>query len=226
MIAARDLPDGARSILSAASELFALEGFESVSVGAIAERAGVSKANVFHHFASKEALLLAVMRGISDAHVQFAESLLDQAGSCAEKLRTLIAFELTYMFEHRQNMQLVLREIDDRSRRAACAHATRVFHRNFRAVVALFEQGRSRGELRRDLDPVAAAIMLGGASRFFFQSYEILRSVAKTRSVKNIQTFATQIANMLLDGIVATPDTPAAAKVGARRARGNTKACQ
>src|SRR3989338_4270790 len=48
-------------ILVAAEELFARQGFDAVSMNAIAEAASVSKANIFHHFESKVALYLAVV---------------------------------------------------------------------------------------------------------------------------------------------------------------------
>src|SRR3989304_9442427 len=49
-------------ILAAAEALFAEHGFDAASMSAIAERAGVSKANIFHHFSSKNALYRAVLR--------------------------------------------------------------------------------------------------------------------------------------------------------------------
>jgi TetR/AcrR family transcriptional regulator len=208
MTATRELPTGARSILCAATELFAQEGFESVSVGAIAERAGVSKANVFHHFSSKEALILAVMREISLPHAQFAEALLAETDTCADKLRRLIAFEIIDMFENRQQMQLVLREIVDHSREEVRALAQQVFYRNFRATVALFEQGQQSGEFCRDFDPAVAAMILGGANHLFFHYSEILRGLAETKRIKTAENFASQIFRILLNGIVA----PAAAE--------------
>src|SRR5213078_1636709 len=48
-------------ILAVAEELFAECGFEAVSMNAVAEKAGVSKANIFHHFTSKRELYLAVL---------------------------------------------------------------------------------------------------------------------------------------------------------------------
>ncbi|MDY7093054.1 MAG: helix-turn-helix domain-containing protein, partial [Acidobacteriota bacterium] len=39
---------GAQRVLDAAAELFANEDYASVSISAIAEQAGVSKANIYH----------------------------------------------------------------------------------------------------------------------------------------------------------------------------------
>ncbi len=200
----RDLPTGARSILSAATELFALEGFEAVSVGAIAERAGVSKANVFHHFASKDELILAVMREVSQSHAVFAEGLLEEAGPCVDKLRRLIAFEIVDMFENRQEMRLILREIVDHARGTVRDLAQKVFYRNFRATVALFEQGQARGEFRADFDAAAATMLLNGANHVFFQTNEAMRRLPEYKRVKSAQLYAEQVFTLLLDGVLVT----------------------
>lgn len=50
-----------QAILAAASELFLAEGYAAVSMDAVARRAGVSKATLYAHLASKEALFGAVV---------------------------------------------------------------------------------------------------------------------------------------------------------------------
>ena len=51
-----------RLILGAARELFLEHGFSDVSMDAVTARAGVSKATVYGHFATKEELFAAVIR--------------------------------------------------------------------------------------------------------------------------------------------------------------------
>ena len=58
---------GARrqQLLQVATDLFVRKGFAAPSMSAIAETAGLQKASLYHHFCSKETLLLeAVTRGI------------------------------------------------------------------------------------------------------------------------------------------------------------------
>ncbi len=50
-----------RSIVDAARAVFAERGFRAGSLRDVGERAGVSAANVLHHFGSKEGLLVAVL---------------------------------------------------------------------------------------------------------------------------------------------------------------------
>ena len=49
-------------MIQAALELFLRQGFHAVGVDAIAERAGVTKKTLYHHFKSKNELILAVLR--------------------------------------------------------------------------------------------------------------------------------------------------------------------
>jgi len=49
-------------LIQAALELFNKDGFHAVGINAISERAGVTKKTLYHHFKSKEELILAVLR--------------------------------------------------------------------------------------------------------------------------------------------------------------------
>ncbi|GHF70595.1 TetR/AcrR family transcriptional repressor of mexJK operon [Amycolatopsis bartoniae] len=55
------------AILDAAEALFVADGYERVSVDAIAARAQVSKRTVYDHFGEKEAIFLRVLERVNDA---------------------------------------------------------------------------------------------------------------------------------------------------------------
>lgn len=59
----RGEPPRTEAILSAALEIFLREGYGAASVDAIVQRAAVSKATLYRHFADKDALLRAVLEG-------------------------------------------------------------------------------------------------------------------------------------------------------------------
>ncbi len=62
--------EGTRAgLLEAAERLIAERGFAAASLGEIAEAAGVSKGAVYHHFASKDELLLALLDARFDARI-------------------------------------------------------------------------------------------------------------------------------------------------------------
>ena len=62
----RRRPDGRDELLKVAIDLFATHGFAGTSIRDIAGAAQCSVANVYHHFANKEALWLAVLAGSID----------------------------------------------------------------------------------------------------------------------------------------------------------------
>jgi AcrR family transcriptional regulator len=59
-----------RAILTTARELFARDGFEATTIGAIAGRAGVSKGALYHHFADKADVLAAVYEDLEQELVE------------------------------------------------------------------------------------------------------------------------------------------------------------
>lgn len=63
---ATDHEDKRVSILKAAARLFADEGYGRASMSSVASACGISKANIYHYYPSKEALLF----GILDAHLR------------------------------------------------------------------------------------------------------------------------------------------------------------
>ena len=214
MSTSRPAPEGARSILEAAAALFAREGYGPVSVSQIAEAAGVCKANVFHHYESKETLFMAVMQDASTEHAVWAEALLDEPGSCADKLRRLVLYEIGIMFEQEQRTRLILREAVDHGTCHGRELAQKVFHRNFSAVVALFEQGKARGEFHPNFDPAVAAVTFRGALSLYFQCGESLRQFKEARHLKSATDFADRVCDILLAGV---------ASEGAPSMRANTK---
>ncbi len=54
--------DGRERILRAATDLFAVHGFDGVSISDVASAAGTVKSAIYHHFANKQALYLEVLQ--------------------------------------------------------------------------------------------------------------------------------------------------------------------
>ena len=209
---------GARAIVNAATELFAEEGYEPVSVARIAARAGVCKANVYHHFESKEALLLAVMQEASGEHAQRAEALLADPVSSADKLRGLFAFELRSMMDNGPRTQLMLRECHDRGHPLARELAQQVFKRNFDAVTALVDQGRVRGEFRADIEPAAVTLSMIAAKHFYLQQRLAMQRKPELRHLFDPDVYVDQVCTIVLKGILA-PLSLQIRKTGLRKTR-------
>ncbi|MEV0380592.1 TetR/AcrR family transcriptional regulator [Nonomuraea sp. NPDC050643] len=60
-------PSSKDRLLDAAAEVLLTEGAESLTLEAVAKRAGVSKGGLFYHFPTKQALVAAMVRRLTDA---------------------------------------------------------------------------------------------------------------------------------------------------------------
>jgi AcrR family transcriptional regulator len=65
LLASADMSDRVRQILVEAAALFAERGYERTSMRDLADRCGISKALLYHHFADKEALYAHIALGFT-----------------------------------------------------------------------------------------------------------------------------------------------------------------
>lgn len=87
-----DTPRG--KLLSAAGRLFRERGYERTTVRAIAAAVGIQSGSLFHHFASKEDILKAVMIDVIRFNTERMTAALAAARDPQARLRELIACEL------------------------------------------------------------------------------------------------------------------------------------
>lgn len=212
-----DIAAGARSILEAATEAFARAGFDSVSIADIASHAKVCKANVFHHFKSKEALYEEVIREACKGHAEFTEALLARDDlSSIDKLHELVRFDFVDAFRNELRTHLVIREICNTGCNTGRNLIEPVFLRNFSAVIGLIRQGQERGEFRAGIDPATTAMMIGGSLMLFFQNRETLDSFPGLGRGAQPEDYADKVCRLLLAGLtVAGPDQPSSPRVSA-----------
>lgn len=86
-----------QAILRAAGEGFALEGYSATGIGGIAERSGLTRGALFHHFEDKRGLALAWIREVLAVDIQEkflskfqqAASFSDWKQSCLDVLRDM-----------------------------------------------------------------------------------------------------------------------------------------
>jgi AcrR family transcriptional regulator len=88
-------------ITNAAIDVFLEKGYENTTMEAIAQRAGISKGGLYHHFQSKDMILMVVNQKISGN----IEKIMINAGKCAyvkEGMLFYIENYLRYWLEHPQ----------------------------------------------------------------------------------------------------------------------------
>lgn len=91
-------------ILDAAAELFTTHGYASTSTRRIADEVGVRQASLYHHFATKDDILDALLAGTVDNALQLGVELLDSAGPAAQRLHTLAVADAHQLCASRWNL--------------------------------------------------------------------------------------------------------------------------
>ncbi|OGI56806.1 MAG: hypothetical protein A3D32_04085 [Candidatus Muproteobacteria bacterium RIFCSPHIGHO2_02_FULL_60_13] len=215
---ARTGSDTIARILAAAEALFAEHGFDAAPMSAIAERAGVSKANIFHHFSSKNALYRAVLRHAIREVTRQLKHMSSHSGAVSADLAQFARGHLSSILEHDQFARLMLREILSDMPQERLKIAQQVFGENFSELVTILRRGQESGELRADVDPAMVAIMLVGADVFFFQANKVFRHFPEVNFADDPALYSHQAVDILLRGIL----TPAAVKTPTRAGNSGT----
>ena len=147
-----------KAILNATLELFADEGFDAMSIEAIAARAGVGKTTIYRRWDSKEDLVLDAARSLR-AEFPFVDTgnlrddllhLLKLVWDMSERNSLLEKLWVRIIGESRANPDLF---------RFFYEHGLGLRLQHFRQAI---EQAQARGEIRKDLDPLLVLDLIMG----------------------------------------------------------------
>lgn len=107
--------DTRRDVLAAAAALFATVGYTATSTYAIAERAGVKQASIYHHFRGKDVLLRTLLVEALRPSLDLAERLLGQPGPPAARLWALCDTDARWLADGPVNVGALLHlpEVED-----------------------------------------------------------------------------------------------------------------
>jgi AcrR family transcriptional regulator len=99
-------------ILAAAQELFLEKNYADVTMDRIAQAAAVTKGALYHHFASKEELYLALLHRDLDEKREVFRSAVDSSGSALDRLRRLTRAFFELPAPKRELIRLIRRDVN------------------------------------------------------------------------------------------------------------------
>jgi len=142
-------------ILGAGERVFARAGFNGATMAAIADEAGLPKANLHYYFGSKEGLYIAVLEDAYRRMRSIESQLHLEDLPPEEALRRLVAFT----FDHHAGNEFFIRLVmtENMERGAYLAQSKSIQELNVPAIQAirhLYERGVAQGVFRPGLDPV------------------------------------------------------------------------
>jgi TetR/AcrR family transcriptional regulator len=193
---------GEKAILDAAVQLFSECGYDGVSMRQIAEAAGVSKANIYHHFASKDVLYLAILNRSAQHLSEIVEDLAEGEGDFQQRLRSFTRAHHDHLFANETALRLVIREAFSGDEEKSRVVVEQVVGGIFNRMVSIFRAGQQAGLLRPDLDPGLCATLLMGANLFFFQAQGVLKQIPEAGFAKDSAAYNRQMADVMLNGML------------------------
>jgi AcrR family transcriptional regulator len=100
-------------ILEIAVGLIAAHGYHGVSMDNIGAAAGVTGPALYHHFANKEAMLVAALMPVSEGLLQGGrERAAEASGEARKALESLVDFHVEFALAHPEVIALHLHELD------------------------------------------------------------------------------------------------------------------
>jgi AcrR family transcriptional regulator len=166
-------------VLERAVDMAARSGLTGLTIGTLAQSAGLSKSGLFAHFDSKEELQLAVLAQARDA---FVDRVLRPALAVPRgelRLRTFFAGWLAFARDRSAGcVYLSSRaEFDDQPGRVR-DQLVRDYRDLLDSIGQMVVAGRTDGQFRADVDPAQVAQELEGALLAYFYAYRLLREPA------------------------------------------------
>ncbi|MEQ8797947.1 MAG: TetR family transcriptional regulator [Salinisphaeraceae bacterium] len=201
--------DGVEKIRRAAADLFGERGFDAVSIAHIAERAGSSKANIFHHFGSKEALYFAVLREAVDRSTDHFRDAMRAELDPSQRVERAIRGSLTVLFEDPERSRLIFREIMESGPCRAEALANEVFGDDFIALTRLFADVQAGDEAGQGMSPSFLAHVLLSSNVMLFHCHQVLRHLPGGGYADEQERYITMLRDVLLRSMRAQKETNA-----------------
>ncbi len=192
--------DAASRVLQAAEALFADKGYDAVSLKMIADRAAVSKANIFHHFRSKSDLYFEVLRAASAAsRVELGDPPRDP--DYAARLHAFAVQHLHNYLDNPTRARLLVREFLDGTAEIGQLLTRDEFARNFDQLVTLLKQGQRSGQLNTRFDPDLVATIVIAANVFYFRTRTSMRQIGAAVFDQPPEVYGSLVTDLILDGI-------------------------
>lgn len=161
-------------IVAEATRLFAERGYEGTSMGDLAERVGLRKASLFHHFESKDVLYATVLSQLLEGVQAAIVGAANAEGSIADRLDAMTDAITGMLGAHPHAARLLIREAMDWGPVMRDQLATTIGS-VLAASVEFARTGQREGVFNADLDAEHLVISLVG---LYFIPFVIDRTVA------------------------------------------------
>lgn len=149
-----------QGILGVAVAAFNEYGYDATSIGMLAERLGLSKSAIYHHFGSKDEMLdLALDAALSGLEAVVENPLPAQGGTAVDRLEHVLRGAVHVLVEQLPAVTLLLRVRGNTDVERRALIRRRTFDRR---ITALVSEAQAEGALRTDIDASVVARLAFG----------------------------------------------------------------
>ncbi len=152
------------AILKAAAELFAARGFDATPTAEVAKAAGVAEGTIFHHFKTKDGLLIHIFEELMSSYLKEAHVQIDEADTGMDAVERFIRFHFRFISEFAKESLVISRDIpahffkpDFPHRKLVDNHVSQIV----RLLEASIERGQKDGSIRDVVVDKTAFILRG-----------------------------------------------------------------
>jgi TetR/AcrR family transcriptional regulator, cholesterol catabolism regulator len=183
-----------QQILDTAAAVFAEKGILAATVRDISERAGILSGSLYHHFASKEEMIVEILAPVIRAQVEEFDHIVSQLDDPTEILRRVIAVEIAQSASN-PRVARILRQDEQHIRELSGLDEVARHRRAIRSrVETVITNGVKAGQFRSDCDPGIAAIVLFDA---VLGAYRHLKPLGKSST----EEVTLQLTTLILQGL-------------------------
>lgn len=194
-----ELDSCAEQIKQQAKRLFAARGFDSVSINDIAQAAACSKANIFHHFGSKEALYFDVMRqAMQRSAASIRQVMVDNKDPRSRLIQT-VKDHYAIICEDPERSRLMMREVMFSSPLRGQELAEEVFGEQFAALTELMQSIGCDDADNGKLEMLAFMLISTNVMRFHCNN--VLQHLQDAKFADPEDKYAELLADMLLQNL-------------------------
>ncbi|MEM7737559.1 MAG: TetR/AcrR family transcriptional regulator [Deinococcota bacterium] len=174
--------------LDAMGQLIQEFGYNGVSMNALAQRIGVRKASLYHHFPDgKEQLVANMIERMIHKHGQGYQAVLDRDVSVKERLEHVLQFSLAANSEVSHVVTDSLRFLHSEQR----SGLWELFQQNqYQKIKRVLDDGVASGELRRHETTISTWMFLS-----------LMRELGVWESFISDQDFSERVVSLFLEGV-------------------------
>ncbi len=182
-------------ITDVALRVFAERGFDGASMDDVARAAGITKAAIYHHVTSKEALLERGLQRALEALFALLEEPESRSGRAIERLRHIVRRVAELAVEVLPELTVLVRVRGNSPTERAAIERRRAFDG---AVANIVREAQAEGDFAEALDPALVSRLIFGMCNSVVEWYRPSGPLSSSR-------LADAVVNIVFEGVRARP---------------------